>query len=111
MTPIVAAAMATFSPAPWSRSARRPVMSPPFAVSGVRYPRGAPRLSAAEHGAPGVLGVAAERLLDAQHLVLLGPPVRARRRAGFDLAAAGGHREVGDRRVLGLARAVAHDRR
>jgi hypothetical protein len=31
-------------------------------------------------------------------------------RAGLDLPAVGGHREVGDGRVLGFARAVRHDR-
>ena len=37
--------------------------------------------------------------------------VGARRRAGLDLARAERDREVGDRRVLGLARPVGHDRR
>ena len=64
----------------------------------------------AEHRAARELGVAAERLLDAQQLVVLRHAIRARRRAGLDLAAAGGDGEVGDRRVLGLARAVRHDR-
>ena len=36
---------------------------------------------------------------------------RPRRGAGLDLPAAGGDGEVGDRRVLGLARAVRHDGR
>jgi ribosomal protein S18 acetylase RimI-like enzyme len=49
-------------------------------------------------------------LLDAQQLVVLGDPVRAGRGAGLDLAAVGGHGEVGDGGVLGLARAVRHDR-
>ena len=40
----------------------------------------------------------------------LADAVAARRCAGLDLAAVGGHGEVGDRRVLGLAAAVAHHR-
>ena len=63
-----------------------------------------------EDAPPGVRRVGAERLLDAQQLVVLGDAIRARRRAGLDLAAAGGDGEVGDRRVLGLARAVATSR-
>src|ERR671935_195507 len=61
------------------------------------------RASGAERRAARELGVGAERLLDPQQLVVLRHAVRARRRAGLDLAAAGGHREVGDGRVLGLA--------
>jgi hypothetical protein len=54
---------------------------------------------------------AADIFLDADQLVVLGQPVRARQRAGLDLAAVGGDREVGDGRILGLARAVRHHRR
>ena len=50
----------------------------------------------------------AEVLLDAQELVVLRDAIAARGRAGLDLAAAGRDREVGDRRVLGLAAAVRH---
>ena len=53
----------------------------------------------------------AELLLDAQELVVLGHPVRARRRAGLDLPGVRGDREVGDEGVFGLARAVRDDRR
>src|SRR3954447_23378906 len=60
----------------------------------------------AEDAAPRELGVAAERLLDAQQLGVLGHPIRARRRPGLDLAASRGRREVGDRDVLGLPRTV-----
>ena len=51
-----------------------------------------------------------EVLLDAQQLVVLGDAVGAGQRAGLDLPAVGGHGEVGDGRVLGLARAVADHR-
>src|SRR5690606_36592610 len=49
-----------------------------------------------------------ELLLDAQELVVLGHALGPGGGAGLDLAAVGGHRQVGDRHVLGLARAVAH---
>jgi hypothetical protein len=49
--------------------------------------------------------------LDADQLVVLGQPVGARQRAGLDLPAIGGHGEVGDGGVLGLAGAVGHDGR
>src|SRR6185312_14063426 len=42
-------------------------------------------------------------LLDPQQLVVLGHAVRPRGGPGLDLARAGGHCEVGDRRVLRLA--------
>ena len=51
-----------------------------------------------------------ELFLDAQQLVVLRDAVGAARRAGLDLAAVRRHRDVGDRHVLGLAAAVAHDR-
>ena len=53
----------------------------------------------------------AELLLDPQQLVVLRDAVGARRRAGLDLAGADRDGEVGDRRVLGLARAVRDHRR
>src|SRR3954447_3507820 len=62
----------------------------------------------AKGAATRVRGVGAQRLLDPEELVVLRHAVRARRRAGLDLAAAGRHGEVRDRRVLGLARAVGH---
>src|SRR5439155_4554176 len=49
--------------------------------------------------------------LDPQELVVLGDAVAARGGAGFDLARFPGHREVRDGGVLGLAGAVADDRR
>ena len=59
----------------------------------------------------GVARLGAQLFLDAQELVVLGEAVRARQRAGLDLPAVGGDGEVGDGRVLGLARAVATSRR
>src|SRR5690606_14797274 len=60
-------------------------------------------------GAPtGVARGVVELLLDAQQLVVFRDPLRTRRSTGLDLSAVGGHGEVGDRDVLGLARAVAH---
>ena len=53
---------------------------------------------------------AAELFFDAQEVVVLGDALGARRRAGLDLAAAGGHGQVGDERVLGLAGAMRDDR-
>ena len=49
-------------------------------------------------------------LFDPEQLVVLGDPVRSSGCASLDLAAVGGHREIGDGRVLGLARAVRDDR-
>src|SRR5438094_10289114 len=60
---------------------------------------------------PAVLRLLAELLFDAEQLVVLGDAVAAGRGAGLDLATVGGYRDVGDRRVLGLAAAVAQDRR
>src|SRR5258707_8412011 len=59
-----------------------------------------------QHALPGMARGGAEQLLDADELVVLGEPVGARERAGLDLPAIGGDGEVGDGRVLGLARAV-----
>src|SRR5581483_1595798 len=50
----------------------------------------------------------AELALDPQQLVVLGDAVRARRRPRLDLAGAERDREVGDRRVLRLPRAMRH---
>ena len=59
---------------------------------------------------PGVCGrVGAELLFDAEQLVVLRHPIAAAGRAGLDLAGRGRHREIGDGRVLGLARAVRDD--
>ena len=64
-----------------------------------------------ERLAAGIARRVAEILLDAQQLVVLGDAVGARQRAGLDLQRVGGHRDVGDRGVLGLARAVRDHRR
>ena len=74
---------------------------------GSRSSQRAPR----QRRAARVRRAAAELRLDAQQAVVLRDAVRARQRAGLDLAAAAADREVGDRRVLGLAGAMRHDRR
>src|SRR5665648_422378 len=66
---------------------------------------------ALQHGSAGVAGSGAKLLLDPDELVVLRHAVRAGERAGLDLPAIGGDREVGDGRVLGLAGAVRHHRR
>src|SRR5574340_204111 len=53
----------------------------------------------------------AEFFLDAQQLVVLRHAIGTRQRAGLDLARIGGHRQIGNRGVLGLARAVRNHRR
>ncbi len=61
-------------------------------------------------GDPTALGHAvAELLLDPEQLVVLRHPIRAAQRARLDLARVGRNGDVGDRDVLGLARAVADD--
>ena len=52
----------------------------------------------------------AELFLDPEQAVVLGNAIRARRSARLDLAGIGGDREIGDRRVLGLARSGARSR-
>mmetsp|Transcript_81542 Transcript_81542/g.226847 ORF Transcript_81542/g.226847 Transcript_81542/m.226847 type:complete len:508 (+) Transcript_81542:825-2348(+) len=52
----------------------------------------------------------AQVFLDAQQLVVLGHAVRARQRAGLDLAGVQANGDVGNGVVLGLARAVRDDR-
>ena len=61
-------------------------------------------------GAAGVARRGPQLLLDADELVVLGQAVGAAERAGLDLPAVGGDREVGDGGVLRLAGAVAHHR-
>src|SRR4029453_4457192 len=53
----------------------------------------------------------AELLLNAQQLVIFGGAVGPGEAAGLDLAAGERDREVGDGRILGLARPVRHHRR
>ena len=70
--------------------------------------RGGSLLLRPDRGA--VDGLGAQLLLDPQELVVLGDPVGPAGRPGLDLAGVGGHGDVGDGGVLGLARAVADDR-
>ena len=91
----------------WSRSARIPQPSRMMSASGPVIGL----LQLLDGGAPRVLGARAERLLDAEQLVVLGDAVAAAQRAGLDLAGARADGEVGDRRILGLAGAVRGDRR
>src|SRR5688572_25276413 len=60
--------------------------------------------------AAGVLRALAQLLLDAQELVVLGGPVGARERARLDLAGIAADGDVGDGRVLGLARTMRDHR-
>src|SRR5688572_306457 len=52
-----------------------------------------------------------ELFLDSQELVVLGHAIGSRGGAGLDLAGAHGDSQIGDRRVFGLAAAVAGDAR
>ena len=54
-------------------------------------------------------GEVAQFFLDAEQLVVLGHTVGAAQRTGLDLAAVGGHGDVGDGGVLSLTRTVAGD--
>src|SRR5919107_85993 len=58
----------------------------------------------------GIDGGVSQGLFYAEELVVLRHALAAGRRAGLDLARVHGHGEVGDRRVLGLAAAVADHR-
>src|SRR5690606_12067613 len=73
------------------------------------YPPG-PHLSCllAEDGRAGIMGAVAQFLLNADELVVFGEPVRTREAACLDLPAIGGDGEIGDGRILRLARAVRH---
>src|ERR1700761_9246243 len=62
-----------------------------------------------EHALAGVTRTRPQLLFDADELVVLGVPVRARERAGLDLAGIGGDGDVGDGRILGLAGAMRDD--
>src|SRR5699024_4618862 len=114
-------------PAPGREVVRAPERLPPDAGTGRLVVRGAPgRLLLMRRGynlVPGCSGsepreggaacVACgltQLLLDAEQLVVLRHALAARRGAGLDLAAVGGHRQVGDGGVLGLTGAVGHHR-
>src|SRR6056297_2773520 len=75
-------------------------------AGGVTIRRVAEHSERGEGGLAAVFGGVAEFGFDAQQLVVLGDPVAARRGAGLDLPAVGGHGEVGDRGVFGLPGAV-----
>src|SRR6476620_6685063 len=53
--------------------------------------------------APGIAGIAAQLLFDAQQLVVLRDTIAAAQRARLDLRRRGGDRDVGDGGVFGLA--------
>src|SRR6476620_5386603 len=59
---------------------------------------------------PGIARRLAKLFLDPQQLVVLRRPIRPRQAASLDLSAAERDREIGDGRILGLARPVAHHR-
>src|SRR4051812_8276263 len=63
-----------------------------------------------QSSAPSVNSVAPENLFDAQKLIVLGEPITAAERTGFDLTAIRCHRDVRDRRVLSFSRAMAEHR-
>ena len=62
-------------------------------------------------GSPGILSRVAELLLDSQEPVVLRDPLRSAHRPGLDLSGVHRDHEIGDRRVLGLARPMADHRR
>src|SRR5436190_271698 len=63
-----------------------------------------------ERRTPGIGRRVAEVLFDPEKLVVFGNAVRAAKAAGLDLTGVGRDGEVGDKAVLGLARAVRDDR-
>src|SRR5262245_51228346 len=82
-------------------------MCPVTAVKSSDQPASARR---PREGRPaGVGGLVAELLLDAQELVVLRHTIGSRGRARLDLPRVRGDRDVGDRRVLRLARAMRDD--
>src|SRR5260221_8810903 len=58
-----------------------------------------------------VLGGVPQLFLDAQELVVLGDTVRAGSGTGFNLPSVSGHGDIGDGRVLGLARTMGNNGR
>ena len=57
---------------------------------------------------PDVLGLVAELLLNAEHLVILGAPLASAWRSSLDLAGAEPHDEIGDEAVLSLSASVGN---
>ena len=53
----------------------------------------------------------AQSLFDAQQLIVFRDAVGAAGRSGLDLARVGGHREIGNERIFGLARTMRNHRR
>src|SRR5215208_408688 len=68
-------------------------------------PRSAERLQCR---AAGKFPLRSQFFLDTQKLVVLGDPVGTRQRAGLDLPAIGGDREIGNGGVLGLTGTMRH---
>src|SRR5262245_47628358 len=87
---------------------RSPSITPRTLARGVALPASA--AGARERGPARVDGLAAELFLDPQKLVVLRDAIAPRGCAGLDLADAGRDGQIRDRRVLGLAGAVRHDR-
>src|SRR5262245_5009260 len=82
-------------------------VSPPLFFR--RMPRAGLTLGARKRRPPWIRRPPGELLLDAEQLVVLRDAVAPRRRACLDLPGAVGNREIGDRRILGLAGPVRHD--
>src|SRR6516225_10631476 len=59
---------------------------------------------------PSIFRLLAQFLLDPQQLVIFCRAVGSRKRSRLDLAAVGRDRKIGDGGILGLARAMRHDR-
>ena len=93
------------------RHGRRPGSGQARAGSRCRPSRRGRRAPPATHASRQARSLRVERaarqlVLDREQTVVLGHTLGARGRAGFDHARACRHREVGDGRVLGLARSV-----
>src|SRR5512133_4288315 len=71
--------------------------------------RATPSAQCLECSAACVSRLRAQFLLDPQQLIVFGRAIGASERAGLDLPAIGPDGEIGDSRILGLARAVRHD--
>src|SRR5438128_4506174 len=69
-----------------------------------------PALAGPDRRPPRELRRGAELFFDAQQLVVLADAIGPAGGPGLDLPSRGADREIGDRRVLGLARAVGDDR-
>src|SRR5271166_3589205 len=92
---------------PGQPSSSSPQARPPWGTSRIRKQAAGHKTSSPPLGPGTVHGVAAQLFLDPQELVVLGDAVGPTGRAGLDLAGVGGHGDVGDCRVFGLAGAMA----